>query len=163
MTTGKATDRGYPVSVVLAQFRQVHHEIRSEVLNRSGDSLNWVPCSGANSVATIITHVLGSEAETVQTVAGTTNRRDRDAEFQMGIQDKSVLLGQIDAADALLKDLGSALTDERCAATMALPTLPSNDRRSGLTWLVGNLGHAREHMGHIRLTLQLHDVGSDHA
>ncbi len=52
-----------PVSVVIAQFQGLHSEMRLEVTNRNDASLNWTPCSGANSVATIVTHTLGSEAE----------------------------------------------------------------------------------------------------
>jgi hypothetical protein len=38
----------------------------------------------------------------------------------------------------------------------ALPTLPRQDLRSGLTWLVGNYGHVQQHVGHIQLTKQLY-------
>ena len=152
-------DQGAAISVVLAQFRHLHDELRREVVHRSEASLNWVPCAGANSVATIITHTLGSEAETLRAVAGVPAARDRDAEFRRGDQRGSDVVAQIAAADALLDDLEPALTDDRASAALTLPTLPGDDRRSGMTWLIGNLGHAREHMGHIRLTVQLFDAG----
>ena len=34
------------------------------------EGLNWVPTEGANSISTIVTHLVGSEAETIRTVAG---------------------------------------------------------------------------------------------
>ncbi len=44
----------------------------------------------------------------------------------------------------------------RLQRLLSLPTLPAEERRSGLTWLAGNYGHAREHVGHIQLTAQLY-------
>jgi hypothetical protein len=157
MSTHGDPDPGDALSVVIAQFGQLHTELRQEVAHRSDASLNWIPCAGANSVATIVTHTLGSEAETLRAVAGTPSVRDRNAEFRRGDQRRIDVLAQIDAADALLGDLEPALTAARAAIAMSLPTLPADDRRSGMTWLIGNLGHAREHMGHLRLTVQLLD------
>jgi len=110
-------------------------------------------------VATIVTHTLGSEAETLHAVAGVPGSRDRDAEFDRGDQSKTDLLEQIDRAVSLLDELAPRLTDDRALSLTTLPTLPGDDRRSGWTWLVQNLGHAREHMGHLRLTVQLYDAG----
>jgi hypothetical protein len=160
MSTDPAAEQDSPMSVVIAQFRQLHDELRREVARCSEESLNWVPCAGANSVATIVTHTLGSEAETLRAVAGVPGARDRDAEFRRGDQSATDVLAQIDAADALLDDLELALTGERAVTALSLRTLPGDDRRSGMTWLIGNLGHAREHMGHLRLTVQLSDGAS---
>jgi hypothetical protein len=146
------------VSAVIAQFQELHSEMRLEVANRDDASLNWTPCPGANSVATIITHTLGSEAETLRAVAGITGSRNREAEFRMGSQSQADLLDQIRRADSLLDDLAPMLTDDRALTPTALPTLSSDDRRPGMTWLIGNLGHAREHMGHLHLTVQLYDT-----
>ena len=146
------------ISVVIAQFQALHSELRLEVVKRDDESLNWSPCSGANSVATIVTHTLGSEAETLRAVAGVPGSRNRDAEFRMGSQSQADLLDQIRQADFLLDDLAPTLTDDRVRTPTALPTLFSNDRRPGMKWLIGNLEHAREHMGHLRLTVQLYDA-----
>jgi Protein of unknown function (DUF1572) len=160
MSTRRGSDLGLAISVVLTQFRQLHDEIRREVTHRTQTSLNLVPCAGANSVATIITHTLGSEAETLRAVAGVPAVRDRDAEFRRGTQKKVDVLAQIDAADLLLDDLEPLLTDDRAGRIITLPTLPDDDARPGLTWLIGNLGHAREHMGHLGLTVQIFDAGT---
>jgi hypothetical protein len=143
-------------SVVVALFRQLHGELRAEIEQRGEDALNWIPCPGANSIATIITHTLGSEAETLKTLAGEDEARDREAEFQVGHQDRASLTAQLDSAEILLDTLEPRLND-RAAVLLALPTLPSYELRYGATWLIGNLAHAREHMGHIRLTVQLYD------
>jgi len=158
MSASSMSNQADPISVVIAQFAELHDELRLEVTNRDDESLNWIPCPGANSVATIVTHTLGSEAETLRAVAGVPSRRGRGAEFKMGNQSKADVLDQIRHAVSLLDDLAPTLTDDRALALTALPTLSSDDRRSGMTWLVGNLGHAREHMGHLRLTVQLYDA-----
>jgi hypothetical protein len=163
MSASSMSNQPDPVSVVIAQFQELHSEMRLEVTNRDNASLNWTPCSGANSVATIVTHTLGSEAETIRAVAGVKGSRNRDAEFKMGSQNQADLLDQIRRADFLLEDLAPMLTDDRTLTLTALPTLSSDDRRLGMTWLIGNLGHAREHMGHLRLTVQLYDAATNPA
>jgi hypothetical protein len=147
--------------VVIALFHQLHDELREEIESRSDDALNWVPCTGANSVATIITHMLGSEVETLRAVAGDDTSRDREAEFHMGLQSSASLSAQIDRVQDLLHALAPRLNEERAASLMALPTLPSDELRFGTTWLIGNLAHAREHMGHLRLTAQLYGSEKD--
>ncbi len=109
----------------------------------------------ANSIATIITHLLGSEGETLRCVAGVENVRDRDAEFRMGDQTADALLAQVEGADELLNRLEPALTPERLQIVGPLPTLSGSKTRPGMTWLIGNLGHAREHIGHAYLTKQI--------
>ena len=158
MSASSLSSNADPISVVIAQFQQLHSELLLEVANRDDESLNWTPCAGANSVATIVTHTLGSAAETLRAVAGVPSGRDRDAEFKMGSQSQADLLDQIRNAESLLGDLAPILTDDRARTSIALPTLSSDDRRPGMTWLIGNLGHAREHMGHLRLTVQLYDA-----
>jgi hypothetical protein len=159
MSASTTSNEADPISVVVAQFQELHRELQLEVANRDDESLNWTPCPGANSVATIVTHTLGSEAETLRAVAGVPGSRDRDAEFKMGSQSQADLLDQIRQADSLLDELAPTLTDGRQALTAtALPTLSRDDRRPGIAWLVANLGHAREHMGHLRLTVQLYDA-----
>ncbi len=76
----------------------------------------------------------------------------------MGTQSQADLLDQIRQADFLLDDLAPTPIDDRALTPTALLTLSSDDRRPGMTWLIGNLGHAREHMGHLRLTVQLYDA-----
>ena len=148
-------------TAVTALFRQLHDELRGLVAVCDHRALNFVPCPGANSIATIVTHLVGSEAETLRSVAGVECLRDRDAEFRSGEQDADALLAQIDAADALLDELGPALSPERLGASTSLPTLPASERRPGVTWLIGNLGHAREHVGHASLTHQLYEAQAE--
>jgi len=142
-------------AALLALFRQLHRELRDELDGVDDDGLNWVPVPGANSIATIVTHLLGSEAETLRCVAGVTSERDRDAEFVVSTITRYDVLLLIDSADDLIAELEPHFDESRLAAEFPLPTLSKDDARPGLSWLVGNYGHAREHVGQIQLTKQL--------
>jgi DinB superfamily len=144
-------------SVVLALLRQLHDELRDVVAELGVDALNWVPTQGANSISTIVVHVVGSEAETLRSVAGLPCERDRDAEFAEGALTKGDLLQRLSEADELIAAVETRVDARRLRATVALPTLPASEGRTGLTWLVGTYGHAREHLGHIQLTAQLYE------
>ena len=63
MSASSMSNQADPISVVIAQLQELHSELRLEVANRDDKSLNWTPCPGANSVATIVTHTLGCREE----------------------------------------------------------------------------------------------------
>jgi hypothetical protein len=142
-------------AVVTALFRQVHDQLRDELNGLDDAALNWVPTPGANSITTIVTHLVGSEAETFRSVAGVECERDRDAEFVGHRGTGTEVLGLLDRADDLIAELESHIDTARLNAMFPLPTLPAEEVRPGLTWLIGNYGHAREHVGHVQLTTQL--------
>lgn len=142
-------------STVLSLFGQIHDQVRDEITQLDEIGLNWIPDPGANSIATIVTHMLGSEAETLRSVAGSPLPRDRPGEFASGPRQPDEIDRALDAADKLISNLRSAISPSRLRTLVALPTLPADDRRTGLAWLIGNYGHAREHLGHIQLTRQL--------
>jgi hypothetical protein len=143
-------DRAHPLAAVTALFRQLHDEIRAELAGLSSDQLMWIPADGANSIATLVVHLVGSEAETMLTVAGLRASRDREAEFVAGSVDLGTLL---DDADALLKRVTATAPD--VGRVFALPTLPADELRPAMTWLIANYGHAREHFGQLLVTKQL--------
>jgi|SRR5580658_5324877 hypothetical protein len=136
-------------------FRPVHQQLRDEVDGLDDDALNWVPIPGANSIATIVTHLVGSEAETLRCVAGLSCERDRDGEFVACWLTSQDVLQLLERADALIAELEPRIDESRLRAEFALPTLPADDVRPGLSWLISNYGHAREHVGQIQLTKQL--------
>ena len=144
--------------VVLALFHQIHRQLRDEIEDLDADALNWEPTEGANSISTIITHLVGSEAETLRCVAGWSSERNRDAEFVGKRLTVREVRGIVDEADDLITEVGPHIDIERLRSVFALPTLPRQELRSGLTWLVGNYGHAQQHVGHIQLTRQLYEV-----
>jgi hypothetical protein len=134
----------------------MHDQLRDELNGRTDVEINWTPTSGANSIATIVTHLVGSEAETLRCVAGVECERDRDAEFGGDPLTMSQALVQLEGADDLITNLEPLIDSNRLQAEIALPTLPDEEIRPGLTWLIGNYGHAREHVGQIQLTKQLY-------
>jgi hypothetical protein len=150
---------GDGASTVLDRFGQLHAQIRSEIAGLDDEGLNWLPGTDTNTIATIVTHLLGSEAETLRCVAGMTCDRDRGAEFSRPGQSVADIATMLDDADRLLAEVRPRIDGDRLAAVVALPTLPPEERRSGLTWLVGNYGHAKEHVGQIQLTKQLDMAG----
>jgi hypothetical protein len=161
MSTPQRSPSADAVAELAALFGQVHEQLRAEVEAAPAALLGWVPGPEMNSVTTIVVHLLGSEAETLQVVAGIEGNRDRPAEFRIVAESKERLLSRLDRADALLQVTASTITFDDLVARRSLPTLPAADTRSGLEWLVTNYGHAREHLGHLTMTRQL--WSTDHA
>jgi hypothetical protein len=147
------------VSTVLSLFDQLHHQVRQEIAELDDLALNWTPTRGTNSIATIVTHLVGSEAETLRSVAGLPSSRHRPGEFSAGRRTAAEVAEELATADRLIAELRPRLTSDRLHISVSLPTLPADERRSGLTWLVGSYGHGREHVGHIQLTKQLYQSG----
>jgi hypothetical protein len=141
------------VEKIAEQFQVVHANLRDEVRDLSVEELNWKPAPEANSIAVLVVHTLGSEAEVLRVVADVPNVRDRDAEFRATVNGAADLLREIDQADSYLEAMAPRISAENLAAER-----PRGDRppQTGLHWLLTNYGHAREHLGHIELTKQLY-------
>jgi hypothetical protein len=146
---------------VIALFSQLHADLADVVTALDDAGCNWAPAEETNTVAVLVTHLLGSESETMHAVMGTEPGvpRDRPLEFVPVIRSRRELLARIDETDSRLGtewgpaiDADPALLDRRCP----LPTLAEQERRPGITWLVANYGHAREHVGQVLLTAQLY-------
>lgn len=140
------------VSAVADLFRSVHQQLRDIVRDQNDETLNWSPGPDLNSIAVIVTHTLGSELDTLLFVRDLASDRDRDAEFRVHANDAEMLLDAIDRADAALIEHASAITANDLEATR---TRPGRDPQIGLHWLLNNYGHAREHLGHLHVTVQL--------
>jgi hypothetical protein len=145
--------RAHPLAAADALFRQLHAQVRSAIAECSDEVLHWRPAVEANSIATLIVHLVGSEAETMQAIAGLSVARDRDAEFVESSSDVAALVALLDDADALLDQVAMRAPD--LGRSVALPTLPASEVRPAMTWLIANYGHAREHLGQLLLTKQL--------
>ena len=46
MSGSPLSNHADPISVLIAQFQQLHSELLLEVANRDDESLNWTPCPG---------------------------------------------------------------------------------------------------------------------
>ncbi|HEV2065999.1 MAG TPA: hypothetical protein VGR08_04120, partial [Thermomicrobiales bacterium] len=101
----------------------------------------------------LVIHTLGSELDTLLFVRDIESDRDRDAEFRSHANDAQMLLAAIDQADAALAEHAAAITANDLTATR---TRPGRDPQTGLHWLLNNYGHAREHIGHLEITMQLY-------
>jgi hypothetical protein len=141
------------VSTIAALFRAVHGNLRDEIRDLDAEALNWSPAPETNSVAALVVHTVGSEAEVLRTVRAVPGDRDRDAEFRVQADTAADLIAQLDSADALLDEMTAGITSSDLTAMR-----PRGDRppAQGLYWLVSNYGHAREHLAHVQLTLQLY-------
>jgi hypothetical protein len=139
------------IAKITEQFKAVHDDLRKEVRGMDTESLNWKPAPETNSVAVLVVHTLGSEAEVYRIVAKVPSDRDRPAEFRVA-ENEADLLAKLDEADALIDDLAGRISAEELEAIYA-----RGDRtpQTGLHWLLTNYGHAREHLAHIQLTKQL--------
>ena len=141
------------VAKIAEQFQVVHGLLRDEVRDLSVEELNWKPAPETNSIAVLVVHTLGSEAEVLRVAANVPGERDRLAEFRVTANNAEELLREIDQADAYIEAMAPRITAEDLAAERL-----RGDRgpETGLHWLLTNYGHAREHLGHIQLTKQLH-------
>ncbi|HXJ48229.1 MAG TPA: DinB family protein [Candidatus Acidoferrum sp.] len=134
-------------------YHSVHEQMRGHVRGMDRGTLNWKPLPLANSVAVLIVHTLGSEREMIRAVRLLPTERDRDSEFRAEAE-ATDLMTLLDQADRELDEQLGALT-----AADLTELRPRGDRppRPGLEWLLGNYGHAREHLAQIELTKQLYD------
>ncbi len=143
------------VETVRELFRAAHADLRSEVRGLDAAALNWTPGEGTNSIAALVVHTLGSEAEVLRTVRAVAGERDRDAEFRVSAETASDLVQALDDGDALLDEMTEGMTATDLAAVR-----PRGDRepQTGLYWLLSNYGHAREHLAHVQLSKQLYGM-----
>ena len=141
------------VAKIAEQFQVVHGSLRDEVRDCSAEALNWKPAPDTTSIAALVVHTLGSEAEVLRTAAKVEGERDRDAEFLVTANDAEDLIRQLDQADSYLEAMAPRITPENLAEPL---TRGERGPETGLHWLVTNYGHAREHLAHIQLTKQLY-------
>ena len=142
------------VAKIAEQFKAVHGQLRDEVRGLSVEELNWKPAPETNSIAALVVHTLGSEAEVLRVVANVPGSRDRDAEFLATTDDPDALLRELDQADNYIDDLAARITADDLAAVRVRGSRP--EPQTGLHWLITNYGHAREHLAHIQLTKQMY-------
>jgi len=141
------------VEALVKLFRELHERLRGQVRDLDAGTLNWRPLPKANSIAVLVTHMMGSEIDLIRNVRSVPNTRDREAEFRVE-PDAAKLLELIDTADRELEQQLGALTSEQLAAMVERGP---RGTRPGIEWVLFNYGHSREHLAHIELTKQLYD------
>jgi hypothetical protein len=145
------------VSTIAHAYRNVHQQLREHIAAADDAALPWAPAPETNPLSVLVVHTLGSEAEVWRLAAGVSVARDRDAEFVPRQMTKRDLLMRLDAADALLAELARRIGPEELEA---IRERPERRPHTALHWLVTNYGHAREHLAHVELTLQLYRARS---
>jgi len=146
------------VSTLVDQFHALHQRVRETVQDLDAAALNWAPAAETNSIAVLVVHLLGSEADVLRVVRGLPSDRDRAAEFRTSAASAQDLMQRLDAADALLAELAPGLTADGLEMVRERPPRPP---QTGLYWLVNNYGHACEHLAHVQLTRQLWQARQD--
>jgi hypothetical protein len=137
-------------------YPELHENLRKQIRDVDEGTLNWRPLPKANSLAVLVTHILGSELEMMRAVRSMPTERDRDSEFRAEA-DAAELVGMIDAAEREMLELVSGVTEADLTELR-----PRGDRppRPGIEWMISNYGHAREHLAQMELTKQLYDSRS---
>jgi hypothetical protein len=135
------------------QTLENHELFRKAVADLEPEALAWRPASETSSIAVLVVHTLGSELEVLRCVRGLPSDRDRDAEFVDRAVTAADLLTRLDQADAAVQELVPQMTD---ADLTSLRERPNRAPQLGWYWLTRNLGHEREHLGHVDLTKQLY-------
>jgi uncharacterized damage-inducible protein DinB len=143
------------VQVFAEQFRDVHRELARIVDELSDEALNWIPYPGANSIAVLVTHVLGNELETLRVVRGLPTDRVRAAEFEVSSASSGGLLALLAEAEAVSAELTPQLTAEDLDRMVRGPAALGDTAHSGLYQLEHSLAHASEHYGQICMTRDL--------
>ena len=141
------------VETIAEAYRLVHQQFRDHISAAEDAALHWIPAPETNPISVLVVHTLGSEAEVWRLAASITGPRNRDAEFVPQTVTKQDLLARLDAADALLSTRASQVG---AADLEIIRERPDRSPHTALHWLVTNYGHAREHLAHVELTLQLY-------
>jgi hypothetical protein len=83
----------------------LHRRLREIVTTTPKELLDQVPTPDANSIAILVTHLVGSEGEWLNRAAGRSIERDRDSEFRVRGRDARELIAAIEEADRAAPDL----------------------------------------------------------
>ncbi|HEU0114937.1 MAG TPA: DinB family protein [Thermomicrobiales bacterium] len=146
------------VATIVRLYKEAHAELREAVRGADAAALTWRPAPETNSIAVLVVHTLGSEAEVFRIAHNAVGSRDRDAEFRTPVASADELIALLDAADANLDAAGPQITAADLDAARPRRTNPPETMRY---WLIQNYGHAREHLAQIHLTKQLYEARSE--
>jgi DinB superfamily len=155
--SGSVDTAGDFVQAFIEESHRLHEQLHANISGLSEDALNWKPPGETNSMATLIIHTLGSEADVLRIVRGMPTDRNRDAEFDGNVRRAKELVEQIHEADALLDELAPGISGENLFIERIRPSaVRTKTPKKGIFWLLNSYGHTREHLGHLELTSQLY-------
>jgi uncharacterized damage-inducible protein DinB len=146
----------------LSFFEEYWGQVHKLLADLPPAALNWRPLEGGdehatNSLAATLTHVAGAQRYWVGDVAGgRPGQRDRAAEFKAQAGDAAELLGRLEAADEVARQVLNGLTSEQLDQTVE-----SRGRTVSRRWAVLHaLEHLALHTGHMQLTRLLWEASS---
>lgn len=129
------------------RLRTLRQRATDAIRQMGDDDLNWRPNDDSNSVANLIVHMAGNLHQRLEAgIAGATDKRDRDAEFNgrerlTGAEILRVLHESFDMADRVLSELTpDRLMDSVSFRSQQVPILQV---------LVNVTTHMAEHVGQI--------------
>jgi uncharacterized damage-inducible protein DinB len=133
-------------------------ELRRGVDGLSVAQLNARPAGGdTNSIAVIVTHVLGSTRSWLSLAMGAPlPDRDRDAEFRT-VADDGFADWTEDAIARCLGVLDGATWDPTRVGTPNWSARLASEPRTAAYWVAHALAHLGEHVGHLHMTRELLD------
>jgi uncharacterized damage-inducible protein DinB len=136
------------------QFQRVHSEIFHWSDGLSDDQLNWKPpAKDTNSIANLISHVLGAELfAVVNRIGGQPVNRDRSAEFSHR-STRAVLLQRRSEVEARVREVLNSLT----AADLRRMVATQNGEAAAGKFLLYLLSHVSGHMGQVIMMRKLLD------
>lgn len=130
----------------------LHRRLRETIEAVPAKLLDRVPAEGANSIAVLVTHALGSEMGWLHLAAGRAHERDRPSEFTVQGRSAEDLTRLVDDADHVAPELVKA------AFESGLEILRERPQARPVTvsyCLTHAAAHTAEHVGHAELTRQL--------
>jgi hypothetical protein len=141
------------VETYAVMFGKVHDAFAEVISSLPDEALTWVPYEGTNSIAVLVTHVIGNQLETLRTMRSLPSDRDRAAEFTITDATRADLLARLEAARGVLADLAPQVTPEELETLVSRPS--ANEALSGMHQLMHSVAHAREHLGQAWMTRDL--------
>jgi uncharacterized damage-inducible protein DinB len=137
---------------VLEELGDLHERLAAVVKGLSPEQLDRVPAEGANSIAVLITHTLGSNTDWLSRAAGRTISRDRDSEFLARQRTADDLVAAIESAGRAATEL---VTTALAAGENTERTGSGGKPRTIAYCIAHVLKHASEHLGHAEVTRQV--------
>jgi len=140
---------------LLTELSSVHKKAKAAVEKLGEAGINWrPPAADTNTVAVIVTHMCGSEAQwVVEYSGGTPSGRNRDSEFASPQKTVKGLVTLLDKAEAS----SQAALAKHTSASLSKPAITGRADFKGTVrdCVLHALAHESEHVGHLELTLQL--------
>lgn len=144
----------------LAAFEELFDDLTTFLQPLDEAGLNWVPpAPDTNSIAVMVTHVVGSINTWLARAVGEPVARNRDAEF--AARDSAPhLVTLIDGGRLELRRRYELLAERDLSTAIPAHRVRSpQEVQVSVAWCVEHaLVHAGEHWGQIQLTRQLYDV-----